>query len=106
MEEFHGSGSPTDDVKINSEYYEYEDGILSHAWQFKDFRKYPMQITVNLIRQMMPDRIYNPDQFEVVGQSLRLADMNVIKERLPSWKVCANVNRISCGAARISVIPA
>ena len=25
---------------------------------------------------------YNPDQFEVVGQSLRLADMNVIKERL------------------------
>ena len=25
---------------------------------------------------------YNPDQFEVVGQSLRLADMNVIKKRL------------------------
>ena len=25
---------------------------------------------------------YNPDQFEIVGQSLRLANMNVIKERL------------------------
>ena len=68
VEEFHGSGSPTDDVKINCEYYEYEDGILSHVWQFKDFRKYPMQVTVNLIRQMMPDRIYNPDQFEYTFQ--------------------------------------
>ena len=67
-EEFQGSGSPTDDVKMNCEYYEYDGDILSRAWQFKDFQKYPMQVTANLIRQMMPDRIYNPDQFEYTFQ--------------------------------------
>lgn len=63
-EEFRGSGSPTDDVVINCEYYEYDGGILSHAWQFRDFQKYPMQLTANLVRQMMPDRIFNPDRLE------------------------------------------
>ena len=63
-EEFQGSGSATDDVKINCEYYEYDGAVLSHAWQFRDFQKYPMQLTVNLISQMMPDRIFNPEQFE------------------------------------------
>ena len=63
-EEFQGSGSAKDDVIINSEYYEYDGDILSHAWYFSKFQKYPMQMTVNLVRQMMPDRIFNPDQFE------------------------------------------
>lgn len=67
-EEFQGSGNSTDDVKINSEYYEYDGGILSHLWQFKEFQKYPMQMTINLVRQMMPDRIFNPDQFEYIFQ--------------------------------------
>lgn len=71
-EEFRGSGSEADDVIINSEYYEYHGDVLSRAWQFKDFQKYPMQMTVNLISQMMPDRIYNPDQFEYTFQ--RVAD--------------------------------
>ena len=71
-EEFRGSGSPTDDVIINCEYYEYDGDVLSHAWQFKEFQKYPMQMTVNLVRQMMPDRIFNPDQFEYIFQ--RAAD--------------------------------
>ena len=71
-EEFRGSGSPTDDVIINCEYYEYEGDVISRAWQFKEFQKYPMQMTVNLVRQMMPDRIFNPDQFEYTFE--RVAD--------------------------------
>nr|MCR5283399.1 hypothetical protein [Lachnospiraceae bacterium] len=67
-EEFRGSGSPTDDVIINSEYYEYDNNTLSRAWQFRDFQKYPMQMTVNLVSQMMPDRIFNPDQYEYIFQ--------------------------------------
>ena len=65
-EEFRGSGSPADDVIINCEYYEYDGAVLSRAWQFKEFQKYLMQLTGNLVRQMMPDRIFNPDQFEYV----------------------------------------
>lgn len=65
---FRGSGSATDDVIINSEYYEYDGDILAHAWQFKEFQKYPMQITVNMVRQIMPDRIFCPDQFEYTFQ--------------------------------------
>ncbi len=65
---FRGSGSPTDDVIINSEYYEYDSGVLSHAWCFKDFQKYPMQMTVNIVRQMIPDRIFYPEQFEYTFQ--------------------------------------
>ena len=63
-EEFRGNGSSAGDVTINCEYYEYDGDILSHAWQFRDFQKYPMQLTVDLVRQMMPDRIFNPDCFE------------------------------------------
>ena len=67
-EEFQGSGSAADDVKINCEYYEYDSGVLSHAWQFKEYQKYPMQITVDLVRKMMPDRIFNPDHIEYCFQ--------------------------------------
>lgn len=63
-EEFRGSGSPKDDVIINSEYYEYEGDVLSRAWYFKDYQKYPMQMTLDLVRTMMPDRIFLPDRFE------------------------------------------
>lgn len=61
---FRGRGSPTDDVIINSEYYEYDGDVLSHAWCFKEFQKYPMQLTVSIVAQMIPDRIFNPDQIE------------------------------------------
>ena len=64
VEEFRGSGKPKDDVIINCEYYEYDGDTLSHAWQFTDFHRFPMQMTVDLVRQMMPDRVFNPDQFE------------------------------------------
>ena len=70
-EEFRGSGSAKDDVIINCEYYEYDGDVLSHAWQFKEFQKYPMQMTVNLVRQMMPDRIFFPDQFEYIFERVR-----------------------------------
>lgn len=65
-EEFRGSGSARDDVVINCEYYEYDGDLLSHAWYFKDYQKYPMRLTVNLLSQMMPDRIYNPDIYEYI----------------------------------------
>ena len=61
---FRGCGSPKDDVIINSEYYEYDGDILSHAWCFQDYQKYPNQMTLNMVRQMMPDRIFNPNQIE------------------------------------------
>ena len=61
---FRGCGSPKDDVIINSEYYEYEGDVLSHAWCFQDFQKYPNQMTFDMVRQMMPDRIFNPNQIE------------------------------------------
>ena len=67
-EVFRGCGSPKDDVIINSEYYEYDGDVLSHAWYFKEFQKYPMQMTVNMVRQFIPDRIFNPDQFEYTFQ--------------------------------------
>ncbi|MCR5105243.1 MAG: hypothetical protein K6B68_12475 [Eubacterium sp.] len=67
-EVFRGSGSPTDDVIINSEYYEYDGDVLSHAWNFKEFQKYPMQMTINIVSQMIPDRIFNPDIFEYTFQ--------------------------------------
>ena len=63
-EEFRFKGDPTDDVVINCEYYEYDGDMLSHAWCFKEFNKYPMQMRLNLIQSMMPDRIFNPDQLE------------------------------------------
>ena len=63
-EEFRGDGTPADDVIINSEYYTYDDGILSHAWYFKEYQKYPMEMTVRLVKRMMPDRIIFPDRFE------------------------------------------
>lgn len=63
-EEFRGSGRPKDDVIINCEYYEYDGGILSSAWQFRDYQRFPMEMTASLVSQMMPDRIYNPDRFE------------------------------------------
>ena len=53
---FRGCGSPKDDVIINSEYYEY-DG---------DYQKYLNQMTLNMVRQMMPDRIFNPNQIEYI----------------------------------------
>ena len=65
-EEFRGSGSATDDVSINSEYYEYDGDVLSRAWYFKEFQKYPMQLTMNLVKQMTPDRIFCPDKYEYV----------------------------------------
>ncbi len=71
-EEFRGSGIPTDDVTINSEYYEYEGDVLSHAWYFREFQKYPIEMSMELVRRMMPDRIFNPDQFEYSFQ--RVAD--------------------------------
>ncbi len=61
---FRGSGSPKDDVIINSEYYEYDGDVLSHAWCFKEFQKYPTQMTIKMLSQMIPDRIFNPDQIE------------------------------------------
>ena len=67
-EVFRGSGNPKDDVIINSEYYEYDGGVLCHAWCFKEFQKYPMQMTVNMVRQMIPDRIFYPEQFEYIFQ--------------------------------------
>ena len=63
---FRGCGSPKDDVIINSEYYEYDGGVLSHAWCFRDFQKYPNQMTFDMVRQMMPDRIFNPNQTEYI----------------------------------------
>ena len=64
VEEFQTRGTPSDDVKINCEYYEYEGDLLSHAWCFKDFDKFPMQLTINFVLSHMPDRIYNPDEIE------------------------------------------
>ena len=61
---FRGSGSAKDDVIIDSEYYEYDGDVLSHVWYFKEFQKYPIQMTLNLVKQMMPDRIFYPEQFE------------------------------------------
>ena len=63
-EEFRGYGTPKDDVIINCEYYEYDGDILTHAWCFKEFQRYPFEMTVNMVRQLMPDRIFNPDKFE------------------------------------------
>lgn len=68
VEKFRGSGSAKDDVIINSEYYEYEGDNLSHAWQFKDFEKYPPYTTNSLVMNLMPDRLFNPDRFEYTFQ--------------------------------------
>ncbi len=64
VEEFHTRGTPSDDVKINCEYYEYEKGVLSHAWCFENFNRFPMDYTVSMVLKMIPDRIFNPDQIE------------------------------------------
>ncbi|MCR5542631.1 MAG: hypothetical protein K6F55_00655 [Eubacterium sp.] len=61
---FRGCGSPKDDVVINSEYYEYDGDVLSHAWCFQDYQKYLNQMTLNMVSQLMPDRIFNPNQIE------------------------------------------
>lgn len=63
-EEFRGYGTPKDDVIINCEYYEYDEGVLSHAWSFKEFQRYPFEMTINMVKQLMPDRIFNPDKYE------------------------------------------
>lgn len=63
-EEFRGYGTPNDDVIINCEYYEYDGNVLSHAWCFKDFQRFPIEATINMVRQLMPDRIFNPDKYE------------------------------------------
>ena len=36
----------------------------AHAWCFQDFQKYPNQMTFDMVRQMMPDRIFNPNKIE------------------------------------------
>ncbi len=61
---FRGCGSPKDDVIINCEYYEYDGDVLSHARCFQEFQKYPNQMTMNMVKQIMPDRIFNPNQIE------------------------------------------
>ena len=61
---FRGCGSPKDDVIINCEYYEYDGDVLSHARCFHEFQKYPNQMTMNMVKQIMPDRIFNPNQIE------------------------------------------
>ena len=71
-ERFRGSGSPNDDVVIDSEYYEYDGDILSHAWQFTEFEKYPMELTRNLVMSWFPDRIICPQKFEFIFE--RVAD--------------------------------
>ncbi|MBQ3905842.1 MAG: hypothetical protein II743_03660 [Lachnospiraceae bacterium] len=71
-ERFRGSGSPNDDVIIDSEYYEYDGDILSHAWQFTEFEKYPMELTRNLVMSWFPDRIICPQKFEFIFE--RVAD--------------------------------
>ncbi len=63
-EAFRCAGSPSDDVVINCEYYEYAGDMLSHAWEFRDFNRYPMQMTVDFVRRAMPDRIFNPNRIE------------------------------------------
>ena len=63
-EEFQGYGNPEDDVIINCEYYEYDGNVLSRAQCFKEFQKYPIEATIKMVKQMVPDRIFNPDQFE------------------------------------------
>ena len=64
VEEFQCGDTISDDVKINCEYYEYAGDVLSHAWCFQDFQKFPMQMTMNMVFQFMPDRILNPEQIE------------------------------------------
>jgi len=68
VEEYQSRGVPSDDVIMNCEYYEYDGDVLSHAWCFQNFEKYPMQLTLDLVRQFMPDRIFNPDQTEYFFQ--------------------------------------
>ena len=65
-EEYQCAGVPTDDFKMSGEYYEYEGDVLSRAWYFRDFNKYPMEMSTILVLNMIPDRIYNPDQFEYI----------------------------------------
>lgn len=60
------SGSVGSYELFNFEWYEYDGDVLSRAWLFKEFQKYPIQLTMNLVRQMMPDRIFCPDKYEYV----------------------------------------
>ncbi len=62
VESFGGNGCLTGGVIISGEYYHYEDGRLIHADLFKDFDS-AGRIEAPFLRQMVPDRITNPDVF-------------------------------------------
>ena len=64
VESYRRNGAIQDGVIINAEYYEYEDGVLSHAYRFHEFDTQPLPGMLGLVRQMMPDRILNPECFE------------------------------------------
>ena len=51
-------------IKVDAEYYDYRDGVLCHIEQFKEFDTEFPEASARMIRQFVPDRIYNPTLFE------------------------------------------
>ncbi len=62
VESFRGDGTLNYGVTINCEYYQYENGKLVHADQFKDYCT-GVRLEESMVRQFVPDRIMNPEIF-------------------------------------------
>ena len=65
VETFQASNGPFSvGIKVNAEYYDYRDNVLCHIEQFKEFDTEFPEASAQMIRQFMPDRLFNPALFE------------------------------------------
>lgn len=84
VERFKGDPVLLVDVVVNAEYYEYEDGRLSHITEYKDFHSDLPKMSRDLVMMNMPDRVFNPD---VINYSFERSGSDVICTRVHYYRV-------------------
>ena len=88
VESFKNDLSITEGVIINAEYYEYEDGVLSHITQYKDYYSHLPTMTRDFIMSYMPDRVFNPD---VINYSFERSGGDIICTRSQYYRVSRTI---------------
>ena len=84
VESFKNDLSITEGVIINAEYYEFEDGVLSHITQYKDYYSHLPAMMRDFVIGAMPDRVFNPD---VINYSFERSGGDIICTRSQYYRV-------------------
>ncbi len=88
VESFKNDLSITEGVIVNAEYYEYEDGILSHITQYKDYYSHLPAMMRDFVIGAMPDRVFNPD---VINYSFERSGGDIICTRSQYYRVSQTI---------------